>query len=51
MQQNQINNNTAMICIDFDLIYSDEVGTSITVVDEILKLWDLGNGRNVIRLA
>lgn len=21
MQQNQINNNTAMICIDFDLIY------------------------------
>ena len=35
--------------IDFSLLYSDIVGVSLKVVDIILKVWDIGNGRNVMR--
>ena len=33
--------------IDFALIYSNRVGVLLKVVDIILKVWDIGNGRNV----
>ena len=35
--------------LDFDMIYSDKIEDSLHVVDIILKVWDLGNGRNVTR--
>ena len=35
--------------IDFNLIYSENIHESIKVVEIILKLWDLGNGKNAMR--
>ena len=35
--------------LDFNIIYSDKIDDSLRAVDNILKVWDLGNGRNVTR--
>ena len=34
--------------IDYDMIYSNEIHTASKVVDVILKVWDLGSGRNAM---
>ena len=36
--------------LNFELIYSENVQESLVVVDRILKMWDLGNGRNCMRI-
>ena len=35
--------------LDFDMVYSNEIDSSLKIVDMILRIWDLGNGRNVTR--
>ena len=37
--------------LDFDLIYSDDLNEILKVVEVILKLWDLGFGKNSMRLT
>ena len=35
--------------LDFDLIYSENTVHCIKIVERILIMWDLGNGRNTMR--
>ena len=35
--------------IDFSDIYSDDRSKSLGVVERVLTMWDLGNGKNVMR--
>ena len=35
--------------IDFEKIYSDELGDVLYVVDAVLKVWDLEHGKNAVR--
>ena len=35
--------------LDFVLIYSENHQESMKIIELILSLWDLGNGRNVMR--
>ena len=37
------------IKIDFNMVYSDDLESALNVVEIILKMWDLGNGRNEMR--
>ena len=37
--------------LDFDLIYSDDLNEILKVVEVILKLWDLGFGKNSMRMT
>ena len=36
--------------VDYDLLYSDDVRSTLKVVKVILKMWDLGHGKNAMRL-
>ena len=36
--------------IDYNLLYSDDMSSALRVVKVILKMWDLGHGKNVMRL-
>ena len=38
-------------CINYEDIFSENIIDSMKVVDIIVKMWDLGNGRNSMRLA
>ena len=35
--------------IDFSMIYSDNMNEALKITDAILKLWDLGSGRNEMK--
>ena len=35
--------------LNFDLIYSEKPKESLKVVERILLMWDLGNGKNTMR--
>ena len=35
--------------VDFQDIYSDDRCKSLKVVEKVLSLWDLGNGKNAMR--
>ena len=35
--------------VDFENIYSENENESIKVVKEIIKMWDLGNNKNIMR--
>ena len=35
--------------LDYNLIYADKISVSLKIVDMILRIWDLGNGKNVMR--
>ena len=35
--------------LDFELIYSDDVDVLLKVIDIVLKVWELDNGRNATR--
>ena len=37
--------------VDYQMLYSEDRGESMVVIDKILSLWDLGNGRNRMRAA
>ena len=37
--------------IEFDSLYSENYEECGTIVDNILKMWDLENGKNTMRLA
>ena len=37
--------------VPFDKIYSDEIDSVMPVVNAILTLWDLRNGKNKIRVV
>ena len=37
--------------IEFDRIYSENYEECGTIVNNILKIWDLENGKNTMRLA
>ena len=35
---------------DYDQIYSDDEKESMQVISKIISMWDLGNGRNCMRM-
>ena len=37
--------------IDYTLIYSEDVSKYLRVVERILLMWDLGNGKNAMRTS
>ena len=44
-----INLLTSSVKLNFDDIYSDDRTRSLLVIERVLLMWDLGNGKNIMR--
>ena len=43
------NLSTSSVKLNFDDIYSDDRAKSLLVIERVLLMWDLGNGKNIMR--